>query len=166
MSSTYSSMHTTLQVEDPSSSRRESTSLNLLKAEKVTFQKLDPINCKLELRFLAVAYIEHALSWTYLRGKEGRQFPLSILAIFSDYATLTSVSDIHSEAQFSVNNRDQWEVLGLATKYLYHENYVSDQSDDMEKMMMSGLRVDNNSRHWKLICSQVQELPKAYIDQA
>ena len=108
MSSTYCSMHTTQQVEDPSSSRRESTSLNLLKTEKIMIQKIDPINYKLEFLFLAIARIEHEIKWTYIVGKDGKQFTLSILTNFSDYFTLTGVSDIHSKAQFSVNNRDQW----------------------------------------------------------
>ena len=121
MSSTCSSMYTTQQVEDPSSSRRESTSLNLLKTEKTMIQKIDLINTRLELLFLAVARIEHDITWTYIAGKDRSQFPLSILANSSDYFTLTGVSDIHSEAQFSVNNRDQWTELGLATEYFYHE---------------------------------------------
>ena len=79
MSSTYNSMHTTQQVEDPSesSSRRESTSLNLLKTEDTIIKKIDPINSNLEFLFLAVARIEHELMWNYIAGKNGKQYPLS-----------------------------------------------------------------------------------------
>ena len=31
-------------------------------------------------------------------------------------------------------------------------------------MMMSSLLVDCQSRHWKLICSQMQKFPRAHID--
>ena len=81
----------------------------------IIIKKLDPINCKLEFLFLAVASIKHEFMWTYFAGKDGKQYPLSILANFSDYFTLTGVSNIHSKAQFSVNNRDQWAELGIAT---------------------------------------------------
>ena len=166
MSSTCSSMYTTQQVEDPSSSRRESTSLNLLKTEKTMIQKIDLINTRLELLFLAVARIEHDIMWTYIAEKDGSQFPLSILANSSDYFTLTGVSDIHSEAQFSVNNRDQWAELGIATEYFYHDQYPNGQNDNKAPMMMSGLPIDYQSRHWGLIYSQMQTFPKALIDQA
>ena len=31
-----------------------------------------------------------------------------------------------------VNNRDQWAELGLAIKYLYHDQHVSVQNDDTD----------------------------------
>ena len=148
MSSTCSSMHTTQQVEDPSSSRLVSTSLSLLKTEKIMIQKIDPINCKLEYLFLAIARIEHEIKWTNIVGKDGKQFPLSFLANVSDYFQLTVVSNIHPEAQFSVNNRDQWAELGIAIEYFYHDQHVSAQNDNRVPMMMSGLPVDCQSRHW------------------
>ena len=61
-----------------------------------------------------------------------------------------------------MNNRDQWAELDAAKKYLYHEQ--QDLDVDRAPMMMSGLLVDCQSRHWKLICSQAQEFPRALID--
>ena len=89
--------------------------------------------------------------WIYVQGKDGKEFSLSILANLSDYYSLTDVFDIHSEAQFSMNNRDQWAELGVAKKYLYHEQHVEDLDVDRAPMMMSSLLVDCQSRHWKLI---------------
>ena len=77
---------------------------------------------------------------------------MSILANLSDYHTLTGVFDIHSEAQFSMNNRDQWAELGVAKKYPYHEQHVEDLDVDRAPIMISGLLVDCQSIHWKLIC--------------
>ena len=102
--------------------------------------------------------------WNYIAGKDGKQYPLSILANFSDYFTLTGVSDLHSEPQFSVNNRDQWAELGIATEYFYHDQNNTAQNDIKAPMMMSGLLVDYQSRHWKLIYSQTQTFPEALID--
>ena len=62
-----------------------------------------------------------------------------------------------------MNNRDQWAELGLAIQYLYHDQHVNGQNDARGSMMMSGLPVDNQSRHWTLICSQAPEFPRAYI---
>ena len=54
--------------------------------------------------------------------------------------------------------------LGPAIQYLFHDQHVNGQNDDRgSMMMMSGLPVDNQSRHWKLICSQAQQFPKADI---
>ena len=89
--------------------------------------------------------------WMYVQGKDGSEFLLSILSNLSDYYSLTGAFDIHSEAQFSMNNRDQWAELGAAKKYLYHEQHVEDLDVDRAPMMMSGLLVDCQSRHWKLI---------------
>ena len=111
-----------------------------------------------------IAHIEHKFAWTYVEGEDGKQFPLSILAHFPDYFTLTNVPDIRLETQFSVNNRDQWAELGLAIQHLYHDQHVNGQNYDRGLMMISGLPVDNQSRHWKLICSQAQEFPRAYIN--
>ena len=49
-----------------------------------------------------------------MQGKDGKEFSLSIFANLCDYYSLTVVFDIHSEAQFSMNNRDQWAELGIA----------------------------------------------------
>ena len=102
--------------------------------------------------------------WMYVQGKDGKEFSLSILANLSDYYSLTGVFDIHLEAQYSVNNRDQWAELGVAKKYLYHEQHVEDLDVDRAPMMMSGLLVDCQSRYWKLICLQMQKFPRAHID--
>ena len=51
--------------------------------------------------------------WMYVQGKDGSEFLLSILSNLSDYYSLTGAFDIHSEAQFSMNNRDQWAELGV-----------------------------------------------------
>jgi hypothetical protein len=100
MSRACSSMHTTQQVEDPSSSRRVGTSLNLLKTESNIIRKIDMINCTPEALFLALAHIEHEIAWMSIQGEDGKEISLSTLASLSDFYTLTSVSDIHSEAQF------------------------------------------------------------------
>ena len=63
-----------------------------------------------------------------------------------------------------MNNRDQWAELGVAKRYLYHEQHVEDLDVDRAPMMMSGLLVDCQSRHWKLICAQMQKFPRAHID--
>ena len=63
-----------------------------------------------------------------------------------------------------MNSRDRWAELGVAKKYLYHEQHVEDLDVDRAPMMMSGLLVDCQSRHWKLICSQMQKFPRAHID--
>ena len=36
----------------------------------------------------------------------------------------------------------------------------------MEPMILSGLLIDCQLRHWKLICSQMQKFPSAHIDQS
>ena len=63
-----------------------------------------------------------------------------------------------------MNNRDQWAELGVAKKYLYHEQHVEGLDVDRAPMMMRGLLIDCQSRHWKLICSQMQKFPRAHID--
>ena len=63
-----------------------------------------------------------------------------------------------------MNNRDQWAELDVAKKYLYHEQHVEGLDVNRAPMMMSGLLVDCQSRHWKLICSQMQKFPRAHID--
>ena len=83
----------------------------------------------------------------YVQGKDEKEFSLSILANLSDYDSLTGVFDIHSEAKFSMNNRDQWAKLGVAKKYLFHEQHVEDLDVDRALMMMSCPLVDCQSRH-------------------
>ena len=46
-------------------------------------QKIDTINCKLEVLFLAIAHIKHEISRTYVHVEDGKHFSLSILAIYS-----------------------------------------------------------------------------------
>ncbi len=94
-------------------------------------------------------------------GEDRKEFPWSIIANLSDYHTLTGVFDVHSEAQFSMNNREQWKELGIDAEYLYHEPPSEGPDVLMEPMMMSGLLIDPRSRHGKLICAQMQEFPKS-----
>ena len=100
-------------------------------------QKIDTMNCTPKLLFLATAHIEHEIAWTCVQGEDKKEFTWSILANLANYFTLTSVFDIHSESQYSMNNRDQWEDLGIATKSLYHEQRVegldADGTDDIER---------------------------------
>ncbi len=66
MSRTCISMHTTQQVEDPTSLLRASTSLNLLRTENV-IKKVEVLNCKPEVLFFALfAQIEHEISLAHL----------------------------------------------------------------------------------------------------
>ena len=83
-------MYTTQQVEDPSSSRRESTSLNLLKTEKNIIQKIDIMITRQEFCFWRLL-ISSMIVWMYVQGKDGK---LSILANLSDYYSLNDVFDI------------------------------------------------------------------------
>ncbi len=76
---------------------------------------------------------------------------MSIIADISDYYTLTGVLDVHSEAQFSINNRDQWKELGIDAEYLYYEPPFKGPDVHMTPMMMSVLLIDPRSRHGKLI---------------
>jgi hypothetical protein len=163
MSRTSDSMHTTQQVEDPSSSQRVSTLLNLLKIEKNIIQKLDIMNCKLDDFFLVVAHIEHKFSWTYVEGEGGQKFLLSIFANASDYYTLTGVSDIHSKSQFSMNNKDQWKKLGVATEYFLHESLFKDIDVSLLWRMMNCLIIDSVTRLRELDC-MLQQFPKVQID--
>jgi hypothetical protein len=124
------------------------------------------LNCKPEILFLALAHIEHEISLTYLQGEDGKEIPLLTIANLSEYYTLKGAFNLHSKAQFSMNNRDQWKELGIDPKYLYHEPPFEGPDALMEQMKMSGLPIDIRSRHGKLICTQMQEFPKALIDQS
>ena len=107
------------------------------------FQKIDPLRCTPEVLFLAVAHIEHELKRAYVQGEGGEQVPASILANCSDYFTMMNVPGIHSEVQFSVNDRDKWAELGLAIQHLYHDQHVNGQNDDKGLMMMNGRFIFN-----------------------